>query len=193
MAGMEIVMPDRLAGDVVVLRQLRGADAFAYSKAFRDDDQLGRLVGVEEDPSEADVTGRTEGAAERARLGRGVQLAICMAENDEFLGEVLLHSFAWNDRRCELGFFLIPAARGRGLACDAIACALRWAFDALSIERVEMTTTPDNAPTRGIARRMGFEEEGIQRKRNVERGVRVDLVVFGLLAREWERERAAAP
>jgi RimJ/RimL family protein N-acetyltransferase len=192
MPGVEIVVPDRLAGDVAVLRPLRESDAPAYARAFREDDQLGRLLGVEDDPSEADVIRSVEGAGERARAGRGVRLAICAADDDALLGEVLLHSFAWKHRRCEIGFWLTPAARGVGLACNAIARTLDWAFDDLAIARMEMATTADNAPTRGIGRRMGFEEEGVQRKRNVERGVRVDMVVFGLLASDWKTERAGA-
>jgi RimJ/RimL family protein N-acetyltransferase len=57
---------------------------------------------------------------------------------------------------------------------------------------MEMATTPDNAPSRALAARLGFIEEGLQRKRNLERGVRVDLVVFGLLARDWRLSRRIA-
>jgi len=189
MPSVEIVVPDRLAGDRVVLRPLRAEDGPAYARAFREDDQMGRLLGVEEDPTEADVTRRVEGAAERARAGRGAQLAVCTAFDDAFVGEILLHTFVWKHRRCEIGFWLTTGARGQGLARDAIRRTLRWAFDDLEIERMEMATTTDNAATRGIAERVGFLEEGIQRKRNLERGVRVDMVAFGLLASDWAGER----
>jgi ribosomal-protein-alanine N-acetyltransferase len=48
-----------------------------------------------------------------------------------------------------------------------------------------MTTTPDNAAVFGLARRLGFTQEGVLRKRNVERGERVDVVWFGVLREEW--------
>ncbi len=184
-------MPDRLVGERVVLRPLAAADAQAYARAFREDDQMGRLLGVEEEPTEAEVARRVEGAAERARLGRGVQFAVCTADDDAFVGEVVLHTFAWKHLRCEIGFWVAPAMRGRGLARDAIRRTLEWAFADLAIERMEMATTTDNEPTRGLAPRIGFTEEGVQRKRNLERGVRVDMVVFGLLASEWAQARGA--
>ncbi len=193
MAGVEIVVPDRLDGEGVVLRPLRVADAGAYASAFRQDTQMGRLLGVDRDPTEAEVTARVEGAAERARAGRAVQLAVSTAEGESLLGEVSLHSFAWKHRRCEIGFWIAPAARGRGLASDAIGRTLQWAFEDLAIERMEMATTPGNVPTRALARRLGFVQEGVQRKRNLERGQRVDMVIFGLLAREWAEQRAATP
>lgn len=182
-------MPDHLVGEQVVLRPLLAGDGPAYAAAFREDDQMGRLLGVEDDPTEAEVARRVEGAGERARVGRGVQLAVCTAVDGAFVGEVLLHTFAWKHLRCEIGFWLAPAARGQGLARDAIERTLEWAFEELAIERMEMSTTTDNAPTRGLAARIGFVEEGVQRKRNLERGVRVDLVAFGLLASDWLRKR----
>lgn len=190
MDSVEIVLPERLAGERVVLRPLRAEDASAYVNAFHEDDQMGRLLGIEEEPTEDDVKRRVEGAAARARAGRGVQLAVCTASEGSFVGEVLLHTFQWKHRRCEIGFWITPAARGLGLARDAIERTLEWAFADLAIERIEMATTTDNAPTRQIAARIGFAEEGIQRKRNLERGVRVDMVVFGLLAGDWGRRRA---
>jgi RimJ/RimL family protein N-acetyltransferase len=53
-----------------------------------------------------------------------------------------------------------------------------------------MTTTPDNAGALVLARRLGFEQEGILRQRAIERGRAVDLVWFGLLRDEWQGQRA---
>ena len=60
-----------------------------------------------------------------------------------------------------------------------------WAFGALDLLRLEMTTTPDNAGAAAVAERLGFVREGVLRKRNIERARRVDLVCFGLLREEW--------
>jgi RimJ/RimL family protein N-acetyltransferase len=48
-----------------------------------------------------------------------------------------------------------------------------------------MTTTPDNAGVFALAERLGFMHEGVLRKRNVERGERVDVAWFGVLREEW--------
>jgi RimJ/RimL family protein N-acetyltransferase len=183
---MEIVVPERLTGSGVLLRPLRASDAPAYARAFTEDADLGRLLGKEQDPNEADARLRVEEAAERAKVGAGVELAICAASEDAFLGDVLLHSLSWTNRRGELGFWLLPGARGRGLACAAMECMLKWAFDELAIERMEIATIPENGAAIELARRLGFQEEGLLRKRNLERGQLVDLTVFGLLASEWK-------
>jgi ribosomal-protein-serine acetyltransferase len=56
----------------------------------------------------------------------------------------------------------------------------------LDLLRVELTTTADNAPVDAFARSLGFTREGVLRKRDVERGRRVDVVFYGVLREEWE-------
>jgi RimJ/RimL family protein N-acetyltransferase len=162
-----IALPDRLEGEGFVLRPLRAADAAAYAAAFRDDPELGRLLGVEEDPGED---------AARERVGRAAELAVADARTDAFLGQVLLHSHAPRHRRCEVAYWLVPGA---------VALLVSWAFAELDLLRVEMTALPRNAGVDGLARRLGFTREGVLRARNVERGQRVDVVFYGVLREEW--------
>ena len=51
----------------------------------------------------------------------------------------------------------------------------------LGMERIEIQTFPDNEAAKGLARSLGFVEEGVMRGRNLERGARVDLALFALL------------
>jgi len=172
-----IELPASLQGDGVTLRRLRSGDAAGYAAAFRDDPELGRLIGTEAEPDEAQVRAR-------ATADRRFELAIT-DEDDAFAGMVLLHSLDERHRRCEVGFWLVPGARGRGLASRAVRLVVSWAFEQLEVLRVEMTTTPDNDRAFALAGRLGFTHEGVLRKRNLERGERVDVVWFGVLREEW--------
>jgi RimJ/RimL family protein N-acetyltransferase len=183
--GMTIELPDSLTDGDVVLRRLRAGDAEAYVAAFRADPDLGRLLGMEEDPDEAKVRERAERLPGLAAEGRLVELAISDPADDAFLGSMMLHSFDGTHRRCEVGFWLVPAARGRGVGSRSVALAVSSALETLDLLRVEMTTTPDNDAVFALARRLGFAQEGVLRKRNVERGVRVDVVWFGVLREDW--------
>jgi RimJ/RimL family protein N-acetyltransferase len=118
-------------------------------------------------------------------------VAIARPGDDAFLGSLMLHSFHERHRRAELGFWLIPAARGAGVARRALALLIDWAWDALDLERLEMTTTPDNPRVPAVAAALGFRHEGTMRARNFERGRRVDVVMFGLMRGEWRAPGAA--
>ena len=55
---------------------------------------------------------------------------------------------------------------------------VEWAFEALELDRIEITTTLDNAAARALATSLGFHEEGVMIARNLERGQRVDVVLL---------------
>jgi RimJ/RimL family protein N-acetyltransferase len=181
---MPIELPQEVRHGRAMLRPLRAEDADAYAAAFADDPELGRLLGLEKDPVAGAIAERAAEMAQIARADRFVELAVG-DEDGAFAGSVTLHSFALQHRRCEVGFWLVPAARGQGLGSDAVAAAVDWVFGTLDLLRLEMTTTPDNPAVPAVARRLGFVREGTQRKRNVERGERIDVVLFGLLREDW--------
>jgi [ribosomal protein S5]-alanine N-acetyltransferase len=179
--------PHGLSDAHVALREFGRQDSQPYCRAFKDDPALGARLGMESDPTEASFQHQIEQAPGLRANGREIEFAIVDANavSEGFLGCVVLHSFQWHHRRAEIGAWVVPAARGRGVAWRASTIGLQWAFDTLELERVEATTTPDNPQAQSLALRLGFQREGVMRHRNVERGGRVDLVIFGLLRGEW--------
>ena len=174
-------VPDGLAADGVALRRLRARDAGAFAAAFRDDPHLGVAIGAEEDPTEIAV--RRFIARQPALRARGEFLGLAITDDTQrpFLGQVMLHTVSWRHRRAEVGYWLVSAARGRGIARTAVSLVVDWAFTALDLDRVEITTTADNAAARALAASLGFAEEGIMLARNHERGRRVDIVMLARL------------
>ena len=73
-----------------------------------------------------------------------------------------------------------------GVGQAALRLLLTWAFNDLGMERMEITALPENASVPHIAKKFGFTYEGTLRQRNLERGRRVDLLIWGLLRDEWE-------
>jgi RimJ/RimL family protein N-acetyltransferase len=183
----EIRWPGRLGDGRVTLRDLEERDVEAYVAAFQADADLGRLLGMESDPTSAAVHEGMAAAPQARAAGRFLEVAVADSADDRFLGSLQVHSLHPRHRRAELGVWLDPAARGRGLALRSTALLIEWAWPALGAERLEMTTTPDNRGIPGLARRLGFVREGTMRARNLERGRRVDVVMFGLLREEWRR------
>ncbi len=182
-----IEFPAGLGERSVALRPLEEGDAAAFAQAFRDDPELGRLLGLVEDPSEQWAREAARRSRESAQEGRMIALAITGAEGDAFRGEVVLNRFDWKHRRCELGYWLVPRARGRGVATAALSLAVGWLFDGLELLRVEIATTTENVASQDLAQRLGFTREAVQRERDIERGHRVDVVQYGLLREEFSR------
>jgi ribosomal-protein-alanine N-acetyltransferase len=173
-----------LSDDRVRVRGLRESDVGAYIGAFRQDGELLDLLGYEADP-EPEAVGRwfaTEWV-EPPEL-RQWEFAIADRETDAFLGTIMIHSCDWRHRRAEIGGWTVPGSRDRGVGSAAFQLVLDWAFDELELERIEITALPQNVSIPHLAEKFGFTYEGTLRKRNLERGRRVDLLLWSLLREE---------
>jgi RimJ/RimL family protein N-acetyltransferase len=168
----------------VVLRDLGSADVEPFVRAFVADPPLASALGEDDDPDADEVRGMLASEDARRADGQRLQLAIADAATDAFLGNVVMHSFDWRHRRGDVGFFVVPDARRRGVALEALRLLTAWAFAALELQRIGLTTTPDNVATQRLAERAGFRREGVLRAYTFERGAPVDNVVFSLLPDE---------
>ena len=63
---------------------------------------------------------------------------------------------------------------------------LRYAFERLTMNRIDLQCRADNLVSRRVAERCGFRLEGCQRLRHRKKsGVLVDRLWYGLLRAEW--------
>jgi ribosomal-protein-serine acetyltransferase len=60
----------------------------------------------------------------------------------------------------EIGYWLHPAATGRGLVTAAVAALVGQAFELADIDRVEIVHDEANTASGGVPRRLGFTEVG---------------------------------
>ena len=86
----------------------------------------------------------------------------------------------------EIGYWVDPAARNRGVATEAVRAVCRWAFTRLDLEIIEWRTEVGNVASRRVAERAGFLVEATLRRRQVHRGIRVDVWVGSLLKEELQ-------
>ena len=120
---------------------------------------------------------------EAARAGRTLHLSITDAETDGVLGYFLCFGVSLRNGHCEIGFFLLPHARGRAAAERAVRLVMEWAFDTLGLQRVQATTAVENVPAQRTLENAGFQREGVLRSLypNPEGG-RLDCLMYSRLA-----------
>lgn len=81
-----------------------------------------------------------------------------------------------------LGYWLLPAARGRGYAIRAARLLSDWGLGACGLARVEAWVEPDNAASIRVVEAVGFEHEGLLRSFLPLGTRRADVLVFSRLA-----------
>ncbi|MFF4590100.1 GNAT family N-acetyltransferase [Streptomyces sp. NPDC001388] len=106
------------------------------------------------------------------------------------VGGVLFLNFDAENATCEVGCWLEPAGTGRGLVTRAMRVLIDFAVEQRGIHRVEWIASAGNTNSLNVARRLGFTRDGVRREAYPYRGVRHDLEVWSVLAREWRAARA---
>lgn len=129
--------------------------------------------------------------------GTSLTWAMREASDGRLLGMVGLGGIA--DGSAEIGYWVAPWARRRGVAGMAVRLVADHALDGLGLERVVWCAFVGNWPSRRIAWRTGFRMEGTIRAHLVQRGARRDGWVGTLLAGDprepaepWPAEAPAA-
>lgn len=90
--------------------------------------------------------------------------AIADPQTDEFLGVVSVHSINPDQQDAEIGYRVLAAARGRGIATAAVIAATTWAFQNLSLVRIELAHAVANPASCAVATRCGYLLEGTLRQ-----------------------------
>ena len=120
-----------------------------------------------------------------ADLTTGRELALAIVDGDDrVLGALGMSNFDWSDMKAEIGYWMAPEARRRGIGARATRMLAEWAVRTLGMERIELLANPENEASQRLAERAGFAREGVLRRYRRRHGVREDLVMYSLLAED---------
>jgi [ribosomal protein S5]-alanine N-acetyltransferase len=119
----------------------------------------------------------------RAENGEGVSQAVVEVDSDRAVGLI------WVGLRPQrhvggLGYWIVPSARGRGVATAAVRLVVPWALKALRLQRLEAWVKPNNLPSQRVLRGAGFQQEGRLRNFLTIEGSPSDALVYAVIAPE---------
>jgi RimJ/RimL family protein N-acetyltransferase len=153
------------------------------------DEQIQRYTPVPSPYHRADARRWMEMSREGFEQGTGAHMAVVDAATGRLLGACGV-GVKRGDRAAEIGYWVAPWARGRGVATAAVRLVCRWAFSELGIGRINLRASTENAASNAVAERAGFTLEGTMRSGGVlgHRGdpdaPRIDVNLYGLLPGE---------
>lgn len=104
----------------------------------------------------------------------------------QLVGSIGFHHIDWSNRQTSIGYFLSEDAEGKGIMTRSVQALLNYAFFELRLNRVEIRCGEGNVKSRAIPERLGFTKEGRIRDGENLYGRYHDLIIYGLLAREWQ-------
>lgn len=135
----------------------------------------------------------------RFDLGKDLVYGLFTPDESAVVGGAGLHACSGSrvgrgqDRDArEIGYWIASEHAGRGLATEAAGALVRVAFEVEKLERVEIHCEVENVRSAAIARKLGFQEDGVlrQRLRRTD-GTLAAKQVFSMLAHEYEASPAS--
>ena len=175
------VPPEGIRAGEVILRYPSFDDVDAILPAFRDPElrEAGNLPAFDREGLVASIH-ELPMLAERGRL---LALAALDARSGEVVGGGTLHHLDSERRIVEIGYFVLPHARRRGIATTIARLLSQHAFS-LGIERVAAYVNVGNTASERVLERAGFTLEGVVRSMPKPDGRRIDKTLFSLLPGE---------
>ncbi|WP_079507832.1 GNAT family N-acetyltransferase [Mesobacillus jeotgali] len=100
-------------------------------------------------------------------------------------GSISLHAIDWTNSQASIGYYIGEKWQGRGITLRTVKAVINHAFYGHGLNRLEIRCGKDNQKSKAIPVKLGFRQEGIIRDGEYLNGNFHDLIVYGLLAREW--------
>ncbi|MFD7306996.1 GNAT family N-acetyltransferase [Promicromonospora sp. NPDC059942] len=155
----ELAQPTLPLPDGARMRPWGDTDAVALQAAYADPDIQRWHVRRIDSPDEARemIAGWQRAWAQERRL----EWAVAAADGT-LLGRLALKDLELFDGVAEIAYWTVPAARGRGVAPQAVTAASAWAFD-VGFRRLELEHSTRNPASCRVAEKTGFAPEGTRR------------------------------
>ncbi|WP_239134206.1 GNAT family N-acetyltransferase [Rugosimonospora africana] len=164
--SMAAVAQPEIRGDGVLLRPWRAADRPAVVAAYADPAiQRWHCRSMTEDEARDWIAAwplrwRGETGAGWAVLDVGLDADV---DAGPVAGQISLRRVNLGDGLAEVSYWVLPHARGRGVASRALSALTAWCFATLGLHRIEVYHSTANPASCRVAQRAGFAAEGTKR------------------------------
>ncbi len=176
--------PATLVTNRLRLRQIQIADAEALY-AVKSDPEVTSRYGQEPHRSVDETHAWVQRCLADYERHEAIVWAITLKDDEKAIGECCLWNFDPNFHFAELGYELHPAHWHNGLMTEALSAILTYGFGDLGLHRIEADPLAANRPSQELLLKLGFTHEGTLRQRHFFHDQYYDMLVFGLLKKEW--------
>lgn len=112
----------------------------------------------------------------------GIWWAVCDRYNLNFLGAVGFNNWNKENRKIEMGYWLLPEFWGLGIMKEAGKAACDHAFKIMLVHRIEAVVEIENKNSKKILNQLGFELEGIMRDCELKNDQFISLEMYAKLS-----------
>ena len=107
----------------------------------------------------------------------------------ELCGVIDLHGWDHLLSKAEIGYWIATEMQGKGIVTESCKTLIGYAFSAMRLNKVEIRFVLQNEKSSQIPIKLGFAKEGILRQSAKLHGQYVDMVVMGMLRKDWKYQQ----
>lgn len=171
-------------GERVRLAPLTQADVPILARWQLDSEYLRLLAAEPAFPKHEQQVGEWMREGQRGR--DHYLLGIRTLADDDLIGFIEIGEVLWTHRNSWVAIGIGERAYwGRGYGYEAMGLALDFAFNELNLHRVQLTVYSYNDRAIRMYEKLGFQREGVYREFLLRDGRHYDMLLYGLLRREW--------
>jgi RimJ/RimL family protein N-acetyltransferase len=167
--SLQPVLP---AAQGLLLRLWEPADAPAFLSAYQDGEI--RRWHTRRPVIEADVHEWFGAYRQDWEREKGGHWAVAR-DDGEVLGRIALRGFDFDDGIAGVAYWVLPAARGAGVATRAVTALSAWALEEIGFHRLELDHSTRNHASCRVAAKSGYLLEGTKRSAAVHDDGRHDM------------------
>jgi len=177
-------MDSIIVGERLYLRPLQESNSEDFYTWFSDD-QVTRFITMKPLPKDE------ARALFNSLLNdpKGVYFAIIKKDEERAIGYIFLADIL-KSHRVALEFGIVIGDKnlwGHGYGSEATKLLLEYGFKRLNLHRIQLLVLDFNKRARNMYGKLGFVEEGVQREGRLVDGKWHDVVLMGMLEKEYEK------
>lgn len=179
-----------LAGDQVVLRELRASDAQSLFSLLTTE-EVARFIS----PPPTSVEGFERFIAWTLRqraAGVYACYAVTLKGHDTAIGIFQVRETENGFGTGEWGFALGSPFWGTGVFAESANLVLEFVFETVGVHRLEARAAVRNGRGSAALRKVGAVQEGVLRKSFLKNGEYLDQALYGIVEDDWRAARRAA-
>lgn len=174
-----------IKGEKVKLRPVKEEDAERYVQWLNDEEVIKFLsrrfpLTIMEEKEFFNEIAKSEDSA---------HFAIDHLEEDKHIGHCSLRDISLVNHIAEFGILIgEPNYWKKGYGKEATELLIGYGFNTLNLHKIESAAIADNKASIALHEGVGFKEEGIQRESEFREGKYRDIILYGLLRKDWRKK-----
>jgi ribosomal-protein-alanine N-acetyltransferase len=125
------------------------------------------------------------------RRGAAVGFFIFARDERRLLGGITLGNIRYGVARSgHIGYWIGERFAGQGYMSEALGLLSAYAFDRLTLHRIEAACIPSNARSIRVLEKAGFQREGLLRSYLKINGIWQDHFLYALIVDDWRKRTA---